>query len=134
MVVLIVKQQLNNKENIKRLLISSNVKYKMVNLEDSLDDFEGCVSIDGKTYNIEDLFGDGIIIRNAVKCETCGQEIESHCTSHSIWCKCGKCFIDGGRDYLDRAKIQGPYKEMAVFAYSQGKGYTKEYMLSKFTR
>lgn len=41
-----------------------------------------------------------IIKRNALKCKLCGDIIESKSTHDLVWCKCGKCYIDGGKDYV----------------------------------
>ena len=37
--------------------------------------------------------------RNAIKCLKCGDEIESKHRHDFVSCKCGACFVDGGRDY-----------------------------------
>lgn len=42
------------------------------------------------------------IKRNRVRCECCGQIIESLSVHHFVVCKCGKCAIDGGKEYLRR--------------------------------
>lgn len=41
-----------------------------------------------------------IITRNALKCKLCGDIIESKSTHDFVRCKCGKCFVDGGKDYV----------------------------------
>lgn len=42
------------------------------------------------------------IIRNAIRCNLCGEEIESQSRHDMVWCKCGACAVDGGHDYLRR--------------------------------
>ena len=42
------------------------------------------------------------IIRNAIRCNLCGDEIESQSRHDMVWCKCGACAVDGGHDYLRR--------------------------------
>lgn len=42
------------------------------------------------------------IKRNRVKCQCCGDIIESLSTHHFVTCKCGKCSIDDGKEYLKR--------------------------------
>lgn len=37
-----------------------------------------------------------------MKCQCCGDIIESLSTHHFVTCKCGKCSIDGGKEYLKR--------------------------------
>ncbi len=42
------------------------------------------------------------ITRNMVRCNHCGDVIESkHCHDYVV-CKCGCCRVDGGHDYLRR--------------------------------
>ena len=40
------------------------------------------------------------IIRNAIKCNLCGDVIESKSTHDFVSCKCGACAVDGGTEYL----------------------------------
>lgn len=42
------------------------------------------------------------IKRNIIKCNHCGDVIESTYRHHFIECSCGCCFNDGGKDYLRR--------------------------------
>jgi hypothetical protein len=37
---------------------------------------------------------------SGVKCRVCGDEIWSRHRHDFRYCKCGECFVDGGRDYL----------------------------------
>ena len=37
-----------------------------------------------------------------IKCNSCGDIIESTHTHEFVSCKCGRCFVDGGTDYLRR--------------------------------
>lgn len=68
------------------------------------------------------------IIRNAIKCKTCGMILES--TNRHDWqcCKCFKesggtkgCFVDGGTSYLRRGGNPGEYEEL-----SETRPYTDE--------
>lgn len=43
-----------------------------------------------------------MIIRNAIRCNKCGDEIESTSVHDFKWCSCGACAVDGGHDYLRR--------------------------------
>ena len=43
-----------------------------------------------------------MIIRNAIRCNICGDEIESKHRHDFVTCKCGACSVDGGHDYLRR--------------------------------
>ncbi len=40
------------------------------------------------------------IKRNALQCKICKDIIESKYTHDFVTCKCGKCSIDGGKDYV----------------------------------
>lgn len=42
------------------------------------------------------------IIRNMVRCDHCGDIIESKYRHDYVVCKCGCCSVDGGHDYLRR--------------------------------
>ena len=39
------------------------------------------------------------LIRNAIRCKKCGDEIESTHGYDFKYCSCGSVFIDGGREY-----------------------------------
>ena len=55
------------------------------------------------------------IIKNAIRCNLCGDVIES-CSRHDfVRCKCGACAVDGGHDYLRRlAPDKASYTELSV--------------------
>ncbi len=42
------------------------------------------------------------IIHNKIKCNHCGDIIESFHVHDFKWCKCGKVAVDGGHDYCKR--------------------------------
>jgi hypothetical protein len=42
------------------------------------------------------------IIRNVIKCNHCGDVIESTDRHNYVRCSCGCCAVDGGKDYLKR--------------------------------
>ena len=48
------------------------------------------------------------IIKNAIKCNHCGDIIVSRHRYDFITCKCGCCSVDGGNDYLRREFINSP--------------------------
>ena len=48
-----------------------------------------------------------MILRNAIRCKHCGDEIESRRRHEMVWCKCGKVAVDGGHDYTKRAFPDG---------------------------
>ena len=43
------------------------------------------------------------IIRNAIRCNQCGDVIESTYRHEYVQCSCGKVAVDGGHDYLRRS-------------------------------
>lgn len=56
-----------------------------------------------------------MIIRNAIRCRLCGDEIESKHRHDFVTCKCGACSVDGGHDYLRRCfKEEGRYTDISV--------------------
>jgi hypothetical protein len=40
------------------------------------------------------------IKRNILQCKLCGDIIESKYTHDFVTCKCKKCFVDGGKEYV----------------------------------
>lgn len=55
-----------------------------------------------------------IIIRNAVRCNHCGDVIDSNYTHDFKACCCGKVAVDGGHDYLRRcAASKNDYTELS---------------------
>lgn len=56
-----------------------------------------------------------MIIRNAIRCNICGDEIESKHRHDYVECKCGACAVDGGHDYLRRCfKEQDCFTDISV--------------------
>ena len=61
-----------------------------------------------------------LIIRNAIRCNICGDEIESKHRHDFVQCKCGACAVDGGHDYLRRCfKEEGCFTDISVTDRSQ---------------
>ena len=55
------------------------------------------------------------IIRNAIRCNICGDEIESKDRQDYVRCTCGACAVDGGHDYLRRSfKDKESYTDLSV--------------------
>lgn len=40
------------------------------------------------------------LVKNRIRCKLCGDVIESKTRHDFKWCSCGKCFVDGGIDYM----------------------------------
>ena len=56
-----------------------------------------------------------IIIRNAIRCNHCGDVIESTFRHDYKTCRCGCVAVDGGHDYLRRCcKSKQDYTELSV--------------------
>ena len=56
-----------------------------------------------------------MIIKNQVKCNHCGDIIESRHRHDFRTCSCGAVSVDGGRDYLRRCyKAEGDYEELSI--------------------
>lgn len=56
-----------------------------------------------------------VIIRNAIRCNICGDEIESKHVHSYVECKCGACAVDGGHDYLRRCyREKGCYTDISI--------------------
>lgn len=54
------------------------------------------------------------IIRNAIRCNICGDEIVSTSVHDFKWCTCKACAIDGGHDYLRRLGDCKNWTELSV--------------------
>ena len=48
------------------------------------------------------------LIRNAIKCNHCGDIIESKYTHDFKWCSCGAVAVDGGLSYTRRCFKNSP--------------------------
>ena len=60
------------------------------------------------------------IIKNAIRCNLCGDEIESTGRHDFVWCKCGACAVDGGHDYLRRCfKEKDCYTDISVVEHGE---------------
>lgn len=55
------------------------------------------------------------ILLNKVRCNLCGEEIESKSTHHFVFCKCKSVGVDGGLDYLKRtAPTRESFSELSI--------------------
>ena len=59
------------------------------------------------------------IIKNAIKCKKCGDEIESKTVHDFKFCKCGAVADEGGHDYLRRCGNREDWEEMSVMRDNQ---------------
>ena len=53
------------------------------------------------------------IIRNAIRCRACGDEVESKSVHDFVGCRCGKVAVDGGHCYLKRMGEPGDWEELS---------------------
>ncbi len=54
------------------------------------------------------------ILRNVIKCNVCGDVIESKHVHELVMCSCDSCGVDGGTVYLRRLfKQEGCYQELS---------------------
>ena len=78
------------------------------------------------------------IIKNAIRCKVCGDEIESTYRHDYVICSCGACAVDGGHSYLRRSfkspdcfediSIVGPSSEAKFCPYCNVKLEEKSVM------
>lgn len=55
------------------------------------------------------------ILKNSIQCKYCGDIIESKTTHDFVKCSCGRCCVDGGKDYLRRlAENDNCYIELSI--------------------
>lgn len=56
-----------------------------------------------------------MIIKNAIRCNICGEEIESKYRHDFVTYKCGSCSVDGGHNYLRRSfKSPDCFTELSI--------------------
>ena len=55
------------------------------------------------------------IIENKIKCNKCGDVIESVHRHDFKFCKCGAVAVDGGHDYLRRCGDLENFEELSVY-------------------
>lgn len=54
------------------------------------------------------------LIRNAIRCNKCGDIIESRTVHDFRWCSCHRVFVDGGLDYARRGYVEeGDYEDLS---------------------
>ena len=60
------------------------------------------------------------IIKNAIRCNLCGDEIESTYRHNYVTCKCGACSVDGGHDYLRRCfRKKEDYTDISIVRHKE---------------
>lgn len=55
------------------------------------------------------------LTRNAIRCLSCGDTIESKSVHDCRYCKCGACFVDGGLEYTRRGYSGLGFEELAEY-------------------
>ena len=68
------------------------------------------------------------IIRNAIRCNHCGDVIESVHRHDFRTCRCGCVSVDGGHDYLRRCSANGPddYTDLSETAFPESQTNNEE--------
>lgn len=56
------------------------------------------------------------VIVNKIQCKLCLEIIESTHVHDFKMCKCGKCGVDGGNEYLRRIGSQNMYSELSEWS------------------
>ena len=56
-----------------------------------------------------------IIRVNKIKCQKCGDIIESNSVHDFNYCSCGTCAVDGGKEYLKRVGERVDWEELSEF-------------------
>lgn len=54
------------------------------------------------------------IIKNEIQCRHCGEVLYSKTVHDFKMCKCGKCGVDGGLEYLRRLGDPDDYIELSI--------------------
>ena len=62
-----------------------------------------------------------MIIKNAIRCNKCGQVIESKHRHDFVMCKCGSVGVDGGHDYLRRIGDKENWTELSECTQKEDK-------------
>ncbi len=60
------------------------------------------------------------IVKNMIKCNKCGDVIESTSVHDFKWCKCKSVAVDGGHQYLRRVGNLGDWEDMGVIQDENG--------------
>ena len=55
------------------------------------------------------------ILVNKIKCNKCGDIIESKSVHDFKFCKCGSVAVDGGHDYLRRLGEKGAWEDLSEY-------------------
>ena len=67
------------------------------------------------------------ILKNAIRCNLCDDEIESTSRHEYVRCSCGACAVDGGHDYLRRVfKDKDTYTDLSVVDHDEQQGRSDE--------
>ncbi len=53
------------------------------------------------------------LLRNRIRCNACGDVIESKHVHDFHSCKCGACFVDGGLEYKRRGYGAAGFEELS---------------------
>lgn len=54
------------------------------------------------------------IIKNQIKCNHCGDIVESYSVHDFKFCSCEKVAVDGGKEYLRRLGYKEDWEELSI--------------------
>ena len=54
------------------------------------------------------------ILKNSIQCKYCSDIIESKTVHDFVTCSCGRCSVDGGKEYLLRSEEEGSYVDLSI--------------------
>ena len=54
------------------------------------------------------------ILKNRIQCKYCDDIIESKTVHNFVTCSCGRCSVDGGKEYLRRSAEEGSYIDLSL--------------------
>jgi len=53
-------------------------------------------------------------LKNSIQCKYCGDIIESKTVYDFVTCSCGRCSVDGDKEYLRRLAEEDSYIELSI--------------------
>lgn len=71
---------------------------------------------------------DEVIVKNAARCLSCGDEVESRHRYDFRACSCGNIFVDGGTEYLRRGFTEGAlFEDTSILAPEEPRSHVLEH-------
>lgn len=73
---------------------------------------------------LEDPDSTYVLVRNAARCDECGDVLESVDVHDFKQCTCGNIFVDGGLEYVRRGFKTGKWTELSEYIGETDNGNT----------